>query len=99
LGGTFNQRQLGLRDCSGTITDPIQHQRFQLTYFRDIEYEQELCFDTSAAILKGPIILMDCHSSQGNQYWRYDPVSIFFFKETDETKIFLLTDNQNDTEG
>jgi Ricin-type beta-trefoil lectin domain len=81
MGGVFKQRQLALDTCVGPPENPKQHQKFELTYFRDIEYELELCFDAASWSQKSPVVLMDCHFAQGNQFWRYDRVKKMIYKD------------------
>jgi Ricin-type beta-trefoil lectin domain len=81
MGGVYKQRQLALSTCVGPLDKPTQHQNFELSYFRDIEYEEELCFDSASWSERSPIVLMDCHFGQGNQFWRYDRVKKLIYKD------------------
>jgi polypeptide N-acetylgalactosaminyltransferase len=83
MAGVYKKRQLALATCVGPLTKPKeQHQNFELTYFRDIEYEKELCFDANTwSTEQFSILLVDCHFTQTNQFWKYDREKKMIYKD------------------
>jgi hypothetical protein len=57
------------------MTHPNWNQRFQLSYHRDIRQNEETCMDHPTSSQRAPILMGGCHEHQGNQFWRYIPVS------------------------
>ena len=58
-------------------TGKSAEQNFTLTWHKDIRVKgKTLCFDVSDPNDKADVTLYPCHGSQGNQYWRYDVVSL-----------------------
>lgn len=53
-------------------------QNFTLTWHKDIRPKgRTLCWDVSNAADKADITLYPCHGEKGNQYWKYDTVTVF----------------------
>lgn len=51
-------------------------QNFALTWHKDIRPgKRTMCWDVSSSDSRAPVLLWGCHGGQGNQLWRYDPVS------------------------
>lgn len=69
---------IGLDTCSkGVPTKKKSEQKFSLTWHKDIRVKGKMmCWDVSNAGDKAEVTLYPCHGSQGNQFWKYDVVSI-----------------------
>ncbi|OQV12822.1 putative polypeptide N-acetylgalactosaminyltransferase 10 [Hypsibius exemplaris] len=66
-----NERFL-LEPCIKDNTENNGEQSFELTWHKDIRPKNRaVCFDVSTSDNKSPIVLYNCHNSQGNQQWRY----------------------------
>jgi Ricin-type beta-trefoil lectin domain len=63
-----------LFDCGGNMTLPNWNQRFTFTHHRDIR-QNDQCWDLRDIETGSPIQMVGCHDQQGNQMWRYFPVS------------------------
>jgi len=52
-------------------------QQMELTWHRDLRpRKRTMCFDVSQSIAKAPVILYTCHGMQGNQWFKYNVVSV-----------------------
>lgn len=74
--------KFGLKECIKD-TSGNGEQNFTLTWHKDIRPKgRSVCWDVSDPNDKGEIALYPCHGMKGNQYWRYDVVSIghYLFK-------------------
>lgn len=67
----------GLFSCADNHKRPQLNQFFVLTWHKDIRVRGTTkCWDVSTSVKNAPIIFFDCHQGQGNQFWRYDLVSL-----------------------
>lgn len=70
------RKALGISECED-ITDPSENQYFVLTWRNEIrDLVKEHCWDVTSKERDAPVQLMECHKSGGNQFWRYDAVTI-----------------------
>jgi hypothetical protein len=66
-----HKQTIGLQSCASQAS-----QNFKLSYYHDISNVSDYCWDTRKR-RKGAITTMvRCHQRQGNQFWKYDAVSI-----------------------
>lgn len=77
--GYKNRDQIvGLHPCASDSKKKAE-QNFTLTWHKDIRVKgKSLCFDVSDPNDKADIVLYPCHGMQGNQYWKYDVVSLLY---------------------
>jgi Ricin-type beta-trefoil lectin domain len=85
MAGAYNKMQLAMATCNGPKENPTQHQNFNHTYYRDIQYFHNLCFEISAVSDLTPIHLKECHLTQGMQFWRYDHAKKMIYKDRSST--------------
>lgn len=72
LGHSDNE-QIGLYACADDKLHPQSNQNYALSWLRDIRIKfTDTCWDAPGGG-KAPVLLMSCHSGQGNQLWRYYP--------------------------
>lgn len=72
---TLNQKNIGIYACASDKVNPQATQNFALSWQRDIRQKNsEQCWDVSESG-KPPITLFGCHGMQGNQLFRYLPIS------------------------
>lgn len=70
---------IGMFSCAANLQRPQSNQFFVNSWHKDMRLRsQTKCWDVSDYGVDAPIIMYDCHGQQGNQYWRYDPVSHTF---------------------
>lgn len=71
-----NGKPIGLYSCASNNIRPHLNQYFALSWHKDIRTKGSLkCWDVPSGGENAQIILYACHGQQGNQLWRYDPVS------------------------
>lgn len=69
---------IGLKECIKD-TKKSGEQNFSLTWHKDLRPKgRTVCWDVSDPNDKADIVLYPCHGMKGNQYWRYDVVSVYF---------------------
>lgn len=86
--------KFGLKEC---IKDHSGNgeQNFTLTWHKDIRPKgRTVCWDVSDPNDKAEIALYPCHGMKGNQYWRYDVVSIVSVCCVNFCKNFYLKEKQ-----
>lgn len=67
---------VGLYSCAENHKRPQGNQFFLNSWHKDIRLKSKTtCWDVPSYNSNAPILLYECHGQQGNQYWRYDPVS------------------------
>jgi polypeptide N-acetylgalactosaminyltransferase len=72
---------IAIHPCDGNRTHPSQNQNFELSYFHEINQYGFLQTDCMDAVWPSDfpgetVTKMMCHQMQGNQFWRYDRVSL-----------------------
>jgi polypeptide N-acetylgalactosaminyltransferase len=76
---TVTDDGVALYPCQGNRTHPSWGQRFELSYFRDIaqyNIQQFDCVEPYSNKSHSELVKTECTLEQGNQLWKYDPVSI-----------------------
>lgn len=72
---TLNQKNIGIYPCANDKVNPQGSQYFALSWQRDIRQKNtEQCWDISEGG-KVKITLFGCHGMQGNQLFRYLPIT------------------------
>lgn len=52
-------------------------QQFDLSWHKDLRvHGRSMCWDVSTSVDHAPIILFNCHGMKGNQFWKYNLVSL-----------------------
>lgn len=75
LNGRHNEK-IGLYSCAENRKRPQGNQFFVNSWHKDIRLKSKTtCWDVATSEQNAPVLLYECHGQQGNQYWRYDPVS------------------------
>jgi len=66
--------RIGMDKCSKDNPGSSGEQRFALTWRKDIRPKKrgKVCWDVSSSDPQAPVLLYDCHTQGGNQFWRYD---------------------------
>ncbi|XP_050521586.1 N-acetylgalactosaminyltransferase 6-like isoform X2 [Daktulosphaira vitifoliae] len=64
-----SEDKLKLKDCSDN-----DDQTFLLSWRKDIRKKNNMCLDVSDPSIRGQVGFYKCHSSGGNQLWRYDHI-------------------------
>ena len=68
-----NER-FNLEPCVSDSPGRSGEQQFALTWHKDMRAnKRNICWDVSSPDAQAPVLLYNCHGSQGNQLWRYDP--------------------------
>lgn len=71
-----NDEPIGLFACADDHARPQANQFFVNSWHKDLRLRSRAkCWDVSSGEPNAPVIFYDCHEQQGNQFWRYDPVS------------------------
>lgn len=94
------QKRIGLFSCAQDRIFPHTNQDFALSYFRDIRIRNDYrCWDANPSDVdvaddRIPIKLNLCHTLQGNQFFRYDHVSIILCQAHKVQALETLLDQQ-----
>lgn len=74
-------QEIGLYSCAENRKRPHLNQFFVLSWHKDIRvHGTTKCWDLSTSIKNAPITFYDCHGQQGNQFFRYNVVSVLAAK-------------------
>jgi polypeptide N-acetylgalactosaminyltransferase len=72
---SMDEKPIGMYECSNNLTHPGVNQRFELSFNRDISSFETRCIYVTERIARAPVITGGCTCKQGNQFWRYEPIS------------------------
>lgn len=72
-----NTEPVGLYGCAENHLRPHGNQFFVLSWHKDIRVRgQTKCWDVPSGETSAKVVFYDCHGQQGNQLWRFNPVSV-----------------------